>query len=61
MFRRPSRNVVLQSSSFLVMTYSLLRDYDIQPKNELHWSPWVNSGPTQGGIVKEGTQKVQLQ
>ena len=33
----------LQSSSFLVMTYFLLRDYNIQPKKELLWSPWVPS------------------
>ena len=31
----------LQSSSFLVMTYFLLRDYNILPKKELHLSPWV--------------------
>ena len=23
------------------MTYFLLRDYNIFPKKELHWSPWV--------------------
>ena len=23
------------------MTYFLLRDYNILPKKELHWSPWV--------------------
>ena len=28
----------LQSSSFWVMTYFLLRDYNIQPKKELLWS-----------------------
>ena len=33
----------LQCSSFLVMTYFLLRDYNIQPKTELHWSPWVDT------------------
>ena len=33
----------LQCSSFLVMTYFLLRDYDILPKTELHWSPWIVS------------------
>ena len=33
----------LQSSSFLVMTYSLLRDYNIQPTKELLWSLWVYS------------------
>ena len=31
----------LQSSSFLVMTYFRLRDYNIQPKRELLWSLWV--------------------
>ena len=31
----------LQSRSFLVMTYFLLRDYNIQPKKELPWSLWV--------------------
>ena len=31
----------LQCSSFLVMTYSLLRDYNILPKKELPLSPWV--------------------
>ena len=31
----------LQSSSSLVMTYFLLRDYNIQPKKELLWSLWV--------------------
>ena len=30
----------LQCSSFLVMTYFLLRDYNILPKKELQWSPW---------------------
>ena len=24
------------------MTYFLLRDYNILPKKELHWSPWVH-------------------
>ena len=28
-------------ASFLVMACFLLRDYNIQPKKELHWSPWV--------------------
>ena len=31
----------LQCSSFLVMTYFLLRDYNLLPKKELHSSPWV--------------------
>ena len=31
----------LQWSSFLVMTYFLLREYNILPKKELHGSPWV--------------------
>ena len=31
----------LSCSSFLVMTYFLFRDYDILPKKELLWSPWV--------------------
>ena len=31
----------LQSSSVLVTTYLLLRGYNIQPKKEPHWSPWV--------------------
>ena len=31
----------LQSSSFLVMTSFLLKDTNVQPKKELHWSPWV--------------------
>ena len=31
----------LQCSSFLVMTYFLLRDYNILPKRELPLSPWV--------------------
>ena len=31
----------LQCSSFFVMTDSLLREYDILPRKELHWSPWV--------------------
>ena len=31
----------LQCSSFLVMTAFLLRDYNILPKRELHWSLWV--------------------
>ena len=31
----------LQCSSFLVMTYFPLRDYNILPKKELHWSLWV--------------------
>ena len=26
----------------MVMTYFLLRDYNILPKKELHWSPWVD-------------------
>ena len=25
------------------MAYFLLRDYNILPKNELHWSPWVDT------------------
>ena len=33
----------LSCSSFLVMTYFLSRDYNILPKKELHWSPWVLS------------------
>ena len=33
----------LQSSSFLVMTYFLLREYIIQPKKELLWSLWVGT------------------
>ena len=31
----------LQCSSLLGMTYLLLRDYNILPKKELHWSLWV--------------------
>ena len=31
----------LKWSSFLVMTYFLLGDYNILPKKELHWSLWV--------------------
>ena len=31
----------LQRSSFLVRTYFLIRDYNILPKKELLWSPWV--------------------
>ena len=31
----------LLSSSFLVMTYFLLKNYNIQPKRELLWSLWV--------------------
>ena len=31
----------LQCSSFLLMTYLLLRDYNILPKKELHLSLWV--------------------
>ena len=31
----------LQCSSFLVMAYFLLRDYNILPKKELLWSLWV--------------------
>ena len=31
----------LECSSFLVMTYFLLRDYNVLPKKELLWSPWV--------------------
>ena len=31
----------LQCSPFLVMTYFLLRDYNILPKEELLWSLWV--------------------
>ena len=31
----------LQSSSFFVMTFFLLRDHNIQPKKELLWSLWV--------------------
>ena len=31
----------LQCSSFLVMTYFLLRDYNILPEKELHSSLWV--------------------
>ena len=31
----------LQCSSFLVMTYFLLRDYNILPKKELPLSPWI--------------------
>ena len=31
----------LQCSSFLVMTYFGLRDYNILPKKELHWRLWV--------------------
>ena len=26
------------------MTYFLLRDYNLLPKKELHWSPWVEGG-----------------
>ena len=33
----------LQCSSFLVMTYFLTRDYNILPKKELLWSPWVGT------------------
>ena len=33
----------LQCSSSLVMTYSLLRDYNILPSKELHWSPWTTT------------------
>ena len=33
----------LQSSSFWVMTYFLLRDYNIQLKKELLWSLWVST------------------
>ena len=33
----------LQSSSLLVMTYFLLRDYNIQPKRELLWSLRVSN------------------
>ena len=33
----------LQCSSFLVMACFLLRNYDILPKKELHWSLWVVS------------------
>ena len=32
----------LQSSSFLVVTYFLLRDYNIESKKELLWSLWVD-------------------
>ena len=32
-----------QSSSFLVMTYFLLRDFNIQSKKELLWSLWVST------------------
>ena len=36
----------LQSISFLVMTYVLLRDYNLQPKKELLWSLCLDShGP----------------
>ena len=33
----------LYCSSFLVLTYFLLRDYNVLPEKELHWSPWVYS------------------
>ena len=33
----------LQCSSFLVLTYFLLRDYNILPEKELHSSLWVDS------------------
>ena len=33
----------LQRSSFLVMTYFLLRDYHVLPKKELPLSIWLNN------------------
>ena len=30
-------------SSFLVMTFVIIRYYNILPKKELLWSPWVGS------------------
>ena len=38
----------LQSSSFLAMTYFLLRDYNIQPEKELPWSLRVERAPKSG-------------
>ena len=38
----------LQCSSFLVMTYFLLRGFNILPQRELHWSPWVGFGFNKG-------------
>ena len=32
----------LYCSSFLDMTHFLLWDYNLLPKEELHWSPWVS-------------------
>ena len=45
----------LKGSSFLVMTYFLLKDYNILPKKELPLSPWVEitckvSNTTQGQL-----------
>ena len=37
--KRPTQG--LQCSSFLVMSYFLLRDYNIPSKKELHFSPWL--------------------
>ena len=39
----------LQCSSFLVMTYFLLREYNILPKKELPSSPWVDQ-KSQGDV-----------
>ena len=38
---------------FLVMTYFLLRDYNLLPKKELHWSPWVGSRMAESTIPME--------
>ena len=43
LLKRPEQlaTMRLECSSFLVRTHSLLRDYDILPKNGLRWSLWV--------------------
>ena len=51
----------LQSSSFLVMTYFLLRDYNILPKKELPFEPlgrfmlrssWITWGGARGSPMR---------
>ena len=48
----------LQRSSFLVMTHFLIRDYNILPKKELLWSPWVHIHASSGWRLPGPTQSV---
>ena len=46
LLRRKTGEILPRGSNvvpFLVMTYFLLRGFNILPKKELHWSPWVET------------------